>query len=247
MASDDLVRQLQFTITDGSISRVDGTATPLGPWYSGISKHWLDYVTTVSGSSNFSISIATGQNRDTRIQEIAIVSYLVHPTLDFVLLQHAEPVLGARLPEFGSIAKYTIASFVGYGDRYHFGETTFVNDGNPSAFRMWLYSTRDSTDYGLKSSESGETWSIPGGGAKFDSSSPGYNDQNQLSLFLQRGTTNPLDPYVGDFATPFVESGLSTFIEANTPLNVPEPSTALLSTVGIVSILLRRKRKPTVA
>ena len=41
------------------VARIDGTATPLGPWYSGMSKHYIDYVVSTSGSSNFTILIAT--------------------------------------------------------------------------------------------------------------------------------------------------------------------------------------------
>jgi hypothetical protein len=222
MALADKVRQVQFNITGGSISRVDGTATPLGPWYSGISKHYFDYVQNASGSPNFTILIATGASWGSRLQEISIVNVIEHPTLDFVLLQHAAPVVGASLPQFAAIARLEVATFAGFGIRQLFGETTTVHDGNPAAFTMRVINVSSQTNFIISSNNAP---SLPGGGLNFDSSSPGYNSSGQLCLFLDSGTSNSSVGTAGGGAIPFIASGLATFIEQNTPLNTPSSPT----------------------
>jgi hypothetical protein len=218
MALNDQVRQTTFNIVGGSYSNLNGTATPLGPWYSGISRHYFDYILNTSGSTNFTISVATGATgQGSPLQQVAIASYVIHPTLDFVLLQHAQSILSASLPQFTSASLDDNINFVGYGDRYFFGSTNMINDGQPGAYDMQVINSANSLNFVL-SSQFG--FPIPGSPAFFDSSSPGYY-QGGLALFMQTGTVNPTSGLGYGGALPFLQSGLAAYIQTNTPLNFP--------------------------
>jgi hypothetical protein len=243
MARNDLVRQVQFNLTkgDGSAISLAGTAAPYGSMYSAISLHALQNVLGNNpGYTNFSMSIGIGASVSERTQLINVSSWLAHPTEDFLLLTHSQPVAGADVPEIGTVARNNIVTFAGYGDRYVFGQASVIDyrgAGYPSGWNMRVSNTSDPSNYGLTSTS---VPGIAGAGTNGDSIGPGYLD-GKLVLFLDNAFFDPIVGIAGNGAIPAVR--VKDFLEANTPLNnIPEPSVPFMLGLGAAAAALKRKR-----
>ena len=92
-ASQDLIRATLFTNNDtGATFR--GNAMPLGPYYSGISYHWITALQGYWGTSNSSISVGTGTDRTNPTQSTPILSLDRIPGQDFAILQQQSALIG---------------------------------------------------------------------------------------------------------------------------------------------------------